>query len=202
MYLMCLMYLMWLIRLVWGEVEFVSLGVDGAGLGKIRYLCGSMAKKEQKTNAARLLDAAGIAYELIPYDFDPEDLAAEHVASSLGEDIRCVFKTLVLEGDKSAGHFVCVVPGNAEVDLKKAAKVAGAKKADLIPMKQLQPLTGYIRGGCTAIGMKKQFPTYFHESAMAHEYIYVSAGQRGLQLKINPAELIAYVGAQVADIIK
>ncbi len=160
-----------------------------------------MAKKEQKTNAARLLDAAGIAYELIPYEFDPEDLAAQHVADSLGEDINCVFKTLVLEGDR-VGHFVCVVPGNAEVDLKKAAKAAGAKKADLIPMKQLQPLTGYIRGGCTSIGMKKQFPTYFHESATEHEYIYVSAGQRGLQLKINPAELIAYVGAQVADIIK
>ncbi|MBE6305294.1 MAG: Cys-tRNA(Pro) deacylase [Bacteroidales bacterium] len=160
-----------------------------------------MAKKEQKTNAARLLDAAGIAYELIPYEFDPEDLAAQHVADSLGEDINCVFKTLVLEGDR-VGHFVCVVPGNAEVDLKKAAKAAGAKKADLIPMKQLQPLTGYIRGGCTSIGMKKQFPTYFHESATEHEYIYVSAGQRGLQLKINPAELIAYVGAQVVDIIK
>ena len=138
---------------------------------------------------------------MIPYEFDPEDLAAQHVADSLGEDINCVFKTLVLEGDR-VGHFVCVVPGNAEVDLKKAAKAAGAKKADLIPMKQLQPLTGYIRGGCTSIGMKKQFPTYFHESATEHEYIYVSAGQRGLQLKINPAELIAYVGAQVADIIK
>lgn len=160
-----------------------------------------MAKKEQKTNAARLLDAAGIAYELIPYEFDPEDLAAQHVADSLGEDINCVYKTLVLEGDK-VGHFVCVVPGNAEVDLKKAARVAGAKKADLIPMKQLLPLTGYIRGGCTSIGMKKQFPTYFHSDALLHEYIYVSAGQCGLQLKIKPAELIAYVGGMVADIIK
>lgn len=160
-----------------------------------------MAKKEQKTNAARLLDSAGIAYELIPYEFDPDDLAAQHVADSLGEDINRVFKTLVLEGDK-VGHFVCVVPGNAEVDLKKAAKVAGAKKADLIPMKQLLPLTGYIRGGCTPIGMKKQFPTYFHVSALDYDSIFVSAGQRGLQLKINPAELIAYVGAQTADIIK
>lgn len=160
-----------------------------------------MAKKEQKTNAARLLDSAGIAYELIPYEFDPDDLAAQHVADSLGEDINRVFKTLVLEGDK-VGHFVCVVPGNAEVDLKKAAKVSGAKKADLIPMKQLLPLTGYIRGGCTPIGMKKQFPTYFHVSALDYDSIFVSAGQRGLQLKINPAELIAYVGAQTADIIK
>ncbi len=160
-----------------------------------------MAKKEQKTNAARLLDAAGIAYELIPYEFDPEDLAAQHVADSLGEDIHCVFKTLVLEGDR-VGYFVCVVPGNAEVDLKKAAKVSGAKKADLIPMKQLLPLTGYVRGGCTPIGMKKPFPTFFHSTALDFETIYVSAGQRGLQLKINPAELIKYVGAKVEDIIK
>lgn len=160
-----------------------------------------MAKKEQKTNAARLLDSAGIEYELVPYEVDPDDLAAQHVADSLGEDINCVFKTLVLEGDRS-GHFVCVIPGNAEVDLKKAAKVAGAKKADLIPMKQLLPLTGYIRGGCTAIGMKKPFPTFFHCSALEHELIYVSAGQRGLQLKIRPSDLIEYVGAKIADIIK
>lgn len=159
------------------------------------------SKKEQKTNAARLLDSAGIAYELVPYEVDPEDLAAQHVADSLGEDINQVFKTLVLEGEK-VGYFVCVVPGNAEVDLKKAAKEAGAKKADLIPMKQLQPLTGYIRGGCTAIGMKKPFPTFVHSTALDFDAIFVSAGQRGLQLKINPRDLIDYVGATVADIIK
>lgn len=154
----------------------------------------------QKTNAARLLDKAKIPYELIPYTVDENNLAADHVAEELGEDINQVFKTLVLHGDRS-GYFVCVIPGNAEVDLKKAAKVAGAKKADLIPMKELLPLTGYIRGGCTSIGMKKAFPTFFHSSALDFEHIFVSAGVRGLQLKIAPEALIKYVRAMVADII-
>jgi len=154
-----------------------------------------------KTNAARLLEKAGIAFELIPYRFDPEDLAAQHVADALGEDINRVFKTLVLHGDR-AGHFVCVVPGNAEVDLKKAAKVAGAKKADLIPMKELLPLTGYIRGGCSPVGMKKPLPTFFHSSATGFDRIFVSAGVRGLQLAVNPADLIAYTRATTADLIQ
>lgn len=154
-----------------------------------------------KTNAARLLDKAKIPYELIPYEYDENDLAAQHVADALGEDIRQVFKTLVLHGDK-CGHFVCVVPGNDEVDLKKAAKAAGAKKADLIPMKELLPLTGYIRGGCSPIGMKKPFPTFFHSTATDYDTIFVSAGQRGLQLKINPMQLIDYTRAAVADLLK
>ncbi|MDE5659524.1 MAG: Cys-tRNA(Pro) deacylase [Muribaculaceae bacterium] len=154
----------------------------------------------QKTNAARLLEKAKIPFELIPYEFDPDDLAAQHVADALGEDINRVFKTLVLHGER-AGHFVCVVPGNAEVDLKKAAKVAGAKKADLIPMKELLPLTGYIRGGCSPIGMKKAFPTFFHTSATDFDRIFVSAGVRGLQLAINPRDLIDYTRASLADII-
>ena len=120
----------------------------------------SSKEKIAKTNAARLLDRAKIHYELIPYTVDPDNLAAEHVAEELGEDINCVFKTLVLHGDK-CGYFVCVLPGNMEVDLKKAAKAAGAKKAEMIPMKELLPLTGYIRGGCSPVGMKKPFPTYF-----------------------------------------
>lgn len=152
-----------------------------------------------KTNAARLLDRAKIPYTLIPYEYDENDLAAQHVADALGEDINCVFKTLVLHGDKS-GYFVCVVPGNCEVDLKKAAKAAGAKKAELIPMKELLPLTGYIRGGCSPIGMKKPFPTFFHSTATGFDDIYVSAGQRGLQLKINPGDLIAFVKGTVADL--
>ncbi len=152
-----------------------------------------------KTNAARLLDRAKIPYELIPYEFDENDLAAQHVADALGEDINRVFKTLVLHGDKS-GYFVCVVPGNHEVDLKKAAKAAGAKKAELIPMKELLPLTGYIRGGCSPIGMKKPFPTFFHTTATDCEEIYVSAGQRGLQLKLKPDDLISYVKGTVADL--
>lgn len=156
--------------------------------------------KIQKTNAARLLDKAKIAYELVPYEVDENDLAAQHVADQLGEDIRQVFKTLVLRGDKT-GHFVCVVPGNEEVDLKKAAKISGNKSADLIAMKELLPTTGYIRGGCSPIGMKKPFPTYFHKSALDFDVIYVSAGQRGLQLKMNPNDLVGYVRAEVGDII-
>lgn len=155
----------------------------------------------KKTNAARLLDKAGIAYELIPYSVDENNLAADHVAEALGEDIRQVFKTIVLHGEK-VGHFVCVVPGDAEIDLKKAASAAGSKKAELIPMKELLPLTGYIRGGCSPVGMKKPFPTFFHSTATDFDSIYVSAGQRGLQFKIKPQDLIDFVGASVCDIIK
>ncbi|MDE5647531.1 MAG: Cys-tRNA(Pro) deacylase [Muribaculaceae bacterium] len=152
-----------------------------------------------RTNAARLLDSAHIAYELVPYPVDENNLAASHIAETLGEDINRVFKTLVLKGEKTE-YFVCDVPGNMEVDLKKAAKASGAKKADLIPMKDLLPTTGYIRGGCCPVGMKKKFPTFFHSTVTDFDFIYVSAGQRGLQFKINPADLIAYVGAEVADI--
>ncbi len=154
----------------------------------------------QKTNAARLLDKAKIPYELIPYEYDENDLAAQHVAEALGEDIACVFKTLVLRGEKT-GYFVCVVPGDTEVDLKKAAKAAGAKKAEMIHVRELLPLTRYIRGGCSPVGMKKPFPTFFHLSALDFDKIYVSAGQRGLQLGINPRQLIDYVGASVSDLI-
>ena len=158
-----------------------------------------MAKKTDKTNAARLLDKAGIAYNLIPYEFDENDLAAQHVAESLGQNIACVFKTLVLYGDKTK-HIVCVVPGNTEVDLKALAKVSGNKKVEMIPMKDLLQITGYIRGGCSPIGMKKPFPTYFHSTALEFEKIYVSAGVRGLQLEIAPKDLIAYVKATVAEV--
>lgn len=153
-----------------------------------------------KTNAARLLDKAGIAYRLIPYTVDESDLAATHVARELGEDIRRVFKTLVLKGDRT-GHFVCVIPGDAEVDLKKAARAAGAKKADLIPMKELLPTTGYIRGGCSPIGMRKPFPTFIHESAQQFDEIFVSAGIRGLQLAINPQQLADFTDSQFTDLI-
>lgn len=152
--------------------------------------------KINKTNAARLLDKAKIPYELIPYEVDENDLSAIHVADSLGENIELVFKTLVLHGDKN-GYFVCVIPGEHEVDLKLAAKASGNKKCDLIPMKELLPLTGYIRGGCTPIGMKKPFPTYIHESCLNYPYIYISAGQRGLQLKLDPNDLIKEVHAEV-----
>ena len=153
----------------------------------------------EKTNVARLLDKAGIEYELVPYQVDENDLSAGHIASQLGEPLEQVFKTLVLDGDRT-GHFVCVVPGGAEVDLKAAAKVSGNKKCDLIPMKELLPLTGYIRGGCSPVGMKKPFPTYFDSSAVDYPFIYVSAGVRGLQLKVSPEALISYVGASTAEI--
>ena len=159
-----------------------------------------MAKKIEKTNAARLLDRAKIAYDLVPYTVDEDNLAATHVAEELGEDIATVFKTLVLRGDR-AGLFVCVIPGDKEVDLKAAARVSGNKKADLIPMKELLPTTGYIRGGCSPIGMKKPLPTFIHSTCLDHERIYISAGVRGLQIAIAPADLIAYTGAEVAEII-
>jgi Cys-tRNA(Pro)/Cys-tRNA(Cys) deacylase len=159
-----------------------------------------MAKKIEKTNAARLLDRAKIAYDLVPYTVDEDNLAATHVAEELGEDIATVFKTLVLRGDRS-GLFVCVIPGDKEVDLKAAARVSGNKKADLIPMKELLPTTGYIRGGCSPIGMKKPLPTFIHSTCLDHERIYISAGVRGLQIAIAPADLVAYVGATVVDLI-
>ena len=153
--------------------------------------------KINKTNVARLLDKAKVPYELIPYEVDENDLSAVHVAASLGEDIECVFKTLVLHGDKS-GYFVCVIPGEHEVDLKLAAKVSGNKKCDLIPVKELLPLTGYIRGGCSPIGMKKHFPTYIHMTCLDFPFIYVSAGVRGLQIKLAPDDLIREARAEVA----
>ena len=161
-----------------------------------------MAKnpKIEKTNAARLLDRAKIAYELIPYTVDEENLAATHVAEELGEDIAQVFKTLILRGDRT-GHFVCVIPGDKEVDLKAAARISGNKKADLIPMKELLPTTGYIRGGCSPIGMKKPFPTFIHATALDFDHIFISAGVRGLQIKIAPAALIDFVGASVAELV-
>lgn len=155
--------------------------------------------KITKTNAARLLDRAGISYELVPYAVDEAHLAATHVAEQLNEPIELVFKTLVLKGDRT-GHFVCVVPGDHEVDLKAAARVSGNKKADLIPMKELLPATGYIRGGCSPIGMKKHFPTFIHETAVSYPFIYISAGVRGLQLKLAPHDLIGYVAATVAAV--
>lgn len=159
-----------------------------------------MTKSPAKTNAARLLDRAGIAYELIPYEVDENDLAATHVAESLGEDISRVFKTIVLRTEPGNGHIVCVLPGDCEVDLKKAAKVASAKKVEPVKVSELLGLTGYIRGGCSPVGMKKPFPVIFHSTAQEYDFIYVSAGQRGLQLKVDPKKLIAYTKAAVADI--
>jgi Cys-tRNA(Pro)/Cys-tRNA(Cys) deacylase len=177
-----------------------SCNFNYSKLSNFAALRQQLMKKITKTNAARLLDAADIQYELIPYEVDESDLGAQHIADQLGENIDQVFKTLILEGDKT-GHLVCVIPGAEEVDLKKAAKVSGNKKVDLIPMKELLPTTGYIRGGCSPVGMKKPFPTYFDETCILYDYIYVSAGVRGLQFKIDPQALVDFVGAETVDLI-
>lgn len=157
--------------------------------------------KINKTNAARLLDKAGVKYNLVPYEVDESDLSAVHVADQLGEDVAQVFKTLVLKGDKT-GHFVCIIPGADELNLKFAAKVSGNKSCAMILMKELLPTTGYIRGACSPVGMKKHFPTYIHESCKAFDKIYVSAGQRGLQIEINPDDLIRVAQATVCTLIE
>ena len=154
----------------------------------------------EKTNAARLLDKAKIAYQLIPYEVDESDLSAIHVAEMLNEPVEQVFKTLVLKGDKT-GHFVCIIPGAEELDLKKAAKISGNKNCEMIPMKELLPTTGYIRGACSPLGMKKQFPSFIHTSCEYFEKIYVSAGKRGLQLYLSPLELIKTIRATISELI-
>ncbi|MFT3739694.1 MAG: Cys-tRNA(Pro) deacylase [Breznakibacter sp.] len=153
-----------------------------------------------KTNVARLLDAQHIPYELIAYEVDESDLSALAVSTKLGQDIGQVFKTLVLRGDKT-GVFVCVVPGGEELDLKKAAKVSGNKNAAMVAMKEILELTGYIRGGCSPLGMKRNYPVYMDETITLHDFIFVSAGIRGLQLKIAPGDLLVVARGEVADLI-
>ncbi len=157
--------------------------------------------KTPKTNVARLLERDKIAHKLVTYEVDENNLAATHVAEVLGEDVERVFKTLVLNSTPT-GHIVCVIPGDKEIDLKKAARAAGMKKVEMLPLKELLPLTGYIRGACSPIGMKKPLPTFIHQTATDFDEIFVSAGQRGLQLCINPSDLITFVGATIADLIK
>ena len=154
----------------------------------------------EKTNVARLLDRAKIRYELIAYEVDETDLSAVHVAEQLNEPVEAVFKTLVLKGDKT-GFFVCVIPGAEELDLKKVAKISGNKSCEMIPMKDLISITGYIRGACSPLGMKKRLPTFIHDSYRDFENIYVSAGKRGLQLHMAPQELITEIKAIVGSLI-
>ncbi len=153
-----------------------------------------------KTNAARILDRLGIKYELIAYTVDESDLSAVSVASKLGQNIEQVFKTLVLSGDKT-GIFVCVIPGGEELDLKKAAQASGNKNAVMVPVKEILELTGYIRGGCSPLGMKKKYPTYIEESCMLYDFIFVSAGIRGLQLRIAPNDLMLSISCDIADLL-
>jgi Cys-tRNA(Pro)/Cys-tRNA(Cys) deacylase len=157
-------------------------------------------EKADKTNALRLAEAAGVAYELRAYAVDESDLSAEHAAQAAGLDPETVFKTIVLRGGRG-GCFVCVVPGPYEVDLKKAAKAAGEKSAAPIALKELEPLTGYVRGGCSPVGLKKPLPIYLDETALVFDRISVSAGRRGLQMLVAPAELLRLTGAAIADLI-
>lgn len=150
--------------------------------------------KITKTNAARLLDKASINYEIIAYEVDESDLSAIHVAEQLNEPVGQVFKTLVLQGDRN-GFFVCIIPADKDVDLKLASKISGNKSCSMILMKNLLNTTGYIRGACSPIGMKKKFPTFINNSCTEFEHIYISAGQRGLQLKIAPNDLILITNA-------
>ena len=155
----------------------------------------------KKTNAARLLDAKLINYDLVEYEVDETDLSALTLAKKLGENIEQIFKTLVLRGDKTS-VFVCVIPGDNEVDLKKAAKVSGNKNCAMVPKKELLPLTGYIRGGCSPVGMKKPYPIFIDETCQLFDFIFISAGQRGLQIKIHPDDLIKVTGAVVCDLVE
>ena len=151
----------------------------------------------EKTNVMRLLDAKSIPYEAREYD--PEITSGPLVAAALGEDPDTVFKTLVTEGPKKE-HFVFVIPVNAELDLKKAAKAARVKSIAMIPQKELLPLTGYIHGGCSPCGMKKPFPTFRDETAELFPSIFVSAGRRGYQVGISPSDIISQIGASFADL--
>ncbi len=152
-----------------------------------------------KTNAMRLLDQAKIEYQSIEYEVDENNLAGVHVASQTGVPVEQVFKTLVAKGEKK-GIMVFCIPVNMELNLKKAAAIVGDKKIEMIHVKDLLGLTGYIRGGCSPIGMKKKYPTYIDETAILFDTIAVSAGIRGCQLIINPEELIEYINAEICDI--
>ena len=153
-----------------------------------------------KTNVMRLLDAAKIPYETGTYEVDENDLSGSHAADPMGVDHDTMYKTLVLKGNKN-GHLVCCIPVDEELDLKKVAKAAGEKKVEMIHVKDMLGLTGYIRGGCSPIGMKKKFPIYIEETAQLYDAITVSAGQRGVQVTLNPEDLRRYVDGVFAALI-
>ena len=155
-------------------------------------------KKTEKTNVMRVLDAKKISYESHGYEPDATK-SGEEIAGILGEDPGKVFKTLVTQG-KSGAYYVFVVPVRAELDLKKAAKAAGEKAISMIKQKELLPLTGYVHGGCSPIGMKKHFPTFIHETAEAYDHVFVSGGKVGFQIELSPEDLIKAAGCKTADI--
>ncbi|MBR1847588.1 MAG: Cys-tRNA(Pro) deacylase [Bacilli bacterium] len=152
-----------------------------------------------KTNVMRLLDVAKIPY--VMHEYDPEAVDGMEVARLVGENPEAVFKTLICENPKHE-HFVFDIPVNAELDLKKAAKACGSKSIDLIPLKELLPLTGYVHGGCSPIGLKKMFPVYIDETAILFDTIYISGGKRGLQVELSPQDLADYVHATFIDLTK
>ncbi|MDP4226228.1 MAG: Cys-tRNA(Pro) deacylase [Bacteroidota bacterium] len=153
----------------------------------------------KKTNAVRMLDKLGITYEIVEYEVDENDLSAVHIAKEAGMSIEQVFKTLVVRGDKT-GIYVACIPGGLELNLKEISRLTGNKKSELVHVKELLNLTGYIRGGCSPIGMKKSYPTFLDGSALKFSSIFISAGQRGLQIKINPKDLQQITGAKIGII--
>lgn len=153
----------------------------------------------KKTNAMRLLDAAKIHYDVLEYKVDENDLSGMHISAELGIPSYTVFKTLVVRGEKT-GYAVFCIPSDKELDLKKAAEITKDKKTELVHVKDLLSLTGYIRGGCSPVGMKKKFPTYFDDSAVAFEKITVSAGIRGAVLLLSPKDIIEYIGAETVSV--
>lgn len=153
----------------------------------------------KKTNAARILDTLKIAYELKEYKVDPEHLSADRVAEKIGMPLEQVFKTLVARGDKTGVVMACL-PGSGELDLKALAQVSGNKRVEMVHLKEVQGLTGYIRGGVSPLGVKKPYPVYFDESIMQHEVIAVSAGLRGAQLTLVPADLVRAANGTLATI--
>ncbi|MGN0542592.1 MAG: Cys-tRNA(Pro) deacylase [Acutalibacteraceae bacterium] len=152
-----------------------------------------------KTNAMRLLEAAGIEFEVLEYPVDENDLSGESVARKTGKAHEQIFKTLVFSGEKN-GFGVCCIPTCEELDLKKAAKLFGEKKVEMLHVKDLLKTTGYIRGGCSPVGMKKQFPTVIDETACLFDKIYVSAGVRGMMLGVEPQALAGFINARLADV--
>jgi len=156
--------------------------------------------KIQKTNALRIIESASVPYETYSYSVEEDALDAITVANKIGAPAESVFKTLIVVSDKNT-YYTFVIPGNFELNLKKSANVASAKKLELLPLKELQPLTGYIRGGCSPIGMKKLFPTFIDETAQLHDFIFVSAGVRGLQVKIKPNDLLRLTNGIFADLV-
>lgn len=154
----------------------------------------------QKTNAVRLLDNAGIPYDLRAYDVDEHDVSAGHVAERLGLNPETLYKTLVIKGQVDP-YLVAVIPGNAQLDLKKLAQASGNKSCEMLPMKDLLTVTGYIRGGCSPLAMRKQFPTFIEEIAQLEDEISVSAGKRGLQMILCPQDLLKLTEGRFTDLI-